>query len=159
MLERLLHLAESTPAGLERALSGLASPDCQWRASHPMNEMTGNAAAAARIWGPLQAAFPDIERRDSILVAGRYRQETLVAAIGHYCGTMKQDWLGIPATGKTVFLRYGEVWQIGPDCRAVQASVIWDILDVMRQAGYGRSAPREGSRGCGPARSPPTACG
>lgn len=133
--KRLSSLAEAGASGLEGALSGLASPDCAWRAAHPMNEMQGTAAAAARIWLPLFAAFPDIERRDTIFVAGRYQGKTFVAAVGHYCGTMKGDWLGIPATGKTVYLRYGEVWQIGDDGRVVQANLLWDVLDVMRQAG------------------------
>ena len=133
--QKLIHLAEAGASGLQQALGKLAEPACQWRAAHPMNEMLGNAMAADRIWSPVFTAFPDLERRDQILVAGRFQDKTHVAAIGHYCGTMKRDWLGIPATGKTVWLRYGEVWQIGNDGRAVQATLLWDVLDVMRQAG------------------------
>lgn len=147
---RLSRLAESGPAGLSRAMVELAAPDCHWRAAHPMNEMSGHDAAAARIWGPLQAAFPDLERRDSILVAGRYQGRLHVATVGHYCGTMRGDWLGIPATGKTVWLRSGEVWQIGEDGRTVQANLIWDVLDVMRQAGVWPLAPSLGVEGMWP---------
>lgn len=142
--QRLCRLAEARASGLEAALNTLTAPDCNWRAAHPMNEMQGTADAAARIWSPLFAAFPDLERRDTILVAGCYQEKTYVAAIGHYCGTMKRDWLGIPATGKTVYLRYGEVWQIGKNGRAVQANLLWDVLDVMRQAGVWPLAPSLG---------------
>lgn len=133
--ERLSSLTEAGGSGLEGALRTLAAPNCEWRAAHPMNEMHGTAAAAARIWSPLFTAFPDLERRDSIFLAGRYQGNIFVAAVGHYCGTMQREWLSIPATGKTVYLRYGEVWQIGADGRVVQANLLWDVLDVMRQAG------------------------
>lgn len=146
----LSRIAEAGRGGLASALDALAAPECRWHAAHPMNEMSGNDAATSRIWGPLQAAFPDLERRDSILVAGRYQGRTYVAAVGHYCGTMRDDWLGIPATGKTIWLRYGEVWQIGQDGRAVQANLIWDVLDVMRQAGVWPLAPSLGVEGLWP---------
>lgn len=128
-------LAGANPSKLEDAISRVASPDAQWRASHPMNEHVGSGQALAQVWRPLKAAFPDIERRDTIFVGGTYLGRTYLAAVGQYCGTMRGDWLGIPATNKTVYLRYGEVWQIGPDGRAVQANLLWDVLDVMRQAG------------------------
>lgn len=155
--QRLGFLAEAGAAGLSNALEKLTAPDCEWRAAHPMNEMRGSEAATARIWLPLFSAFPDLERRDAILVAGRYQGKTLIAASGHYCGTMKGDWLGIPATGKTIWLRYGEVWQISDDGRVVQANLLWDILDVMRQAGVWPLAPSLGVEGMWP--SPLTADG
>lgn len=148
--QRLTELVEAGSSGLQAALNKLSTPDCAWRAAHPMNVMRGATAAAANIWAPLFAAFPDIERRDTIFVAGRYKTKTFIAATGHYCGTMTGDWLGIPATGKTVFLRYGEVWQIGDDGRAVQANLLWDVLDVMRQAGVWPLAPSLGVEGMWP---------
>jgi predicted ester cyclase len=148
--QRLSMLAETGLGGVTKALDTLAAPDCQWRAAHPMNEVSGNLAATAGIWEPLMKAFPDLERRDSILVSGCYQGRTYVAAVGHYCGTMRQDWLGIPATSKTVYLRYGEVWQIGPDGRALQANLLWDVLDVMRQAGVWPLAPSLGVEGMWP---------
>lgn len=140
----LMRLAEAGPEATAAALGDVAAEGCQWRVAHPMNGLAGNAAALARVWGPLKAAFPDLERRDTVFVAGVYQGRTLVAATGHYCGTMRGDWLGIPATHKAVYLRYGEVWQIGPDGRAVQANLLWDVLDVMRQAGVWPLAPSLG---------------
>lgn len=149
--QRLAQLAEAGTGGMAKALEMLAAPDCQWRAAHPMNEMSGNLAAASGIWGPLMRAFPDLERRDNIFVAGQYQGRTYVAATGHYCGTMRHDWLGIPATNKSINLRFGEVWQIGPDGSAVQANLLWDVLDVMRQAGVWPLAPSLGVEGMWPA--------
>jgi predicted ester cyclase len=149
-LDRLRRLAEAWPSDLAERLDRVAAPDCHWRAAHPMNEMTSTAAAARTIWQPLAAAFPDLERRDTLFLAGTWQGRTFVAATGHYCGTMRGDWLGIPATGKTIFLRYGEVWQIGPDGRAVQANLLWDVLDVMRQVGVWPLGPSRGVEGMWP---------
>ena len=140
----LQRIAESPVDRLETELTALAAPDCQWRAAHPMNEVTGTAAALAQIWQPLKQAFPDLERRDTIFLAGTYQGKTLFAAMGVYCGTMRGNWLGIPATGRTIYLRFGEVWQLGADGRVVQANLLWDVLDVMRQAGVWPLGPSMG---------------
>ncbi|MCL4188111.1 MAG: ester cyclase [Rhodobacteraceae bacterium] len=155
-LRRAIHaglcaLAEAPAAGTEAALARLAAPDCTWRVAHPMNEVAGSGAALRQVWLPLKAAFPDLERRDSILLGGSYLGNRFIAAAGHYCGTMRGDWLGIPATDRVVFIRYGEVWRIGEDGRATQASLLWDVLDVMRQAGHWPLGPAMGDEVTWPA--------
>ena len=142
--DRLRALAAAPADGLEAALAALATPDAHWRAAHPMNEMQGNAAALHAIWKPLKQAFPDLERRDLVFVAGRYEGRTQLAAMGHYCGTLRGDWLGIPASGKPMTLRYGEVWQVDQAGRVVQATLLWDVLDVLRQCGIWPLAPAKG---------------
>ncbi len=141
---RLCALAEAPEAGLAAALERLAAPSCAWRLSHPMTAAEGTVQALAAVWVPLRRALPDLERRDALFVGGSYQGRQYLAAVGHYCGTMRGDWLGIPATGRTLWLRYGEVWQIGPDGRAVQANLLWDVLDVMRQAGVWPLGPSLG---------------
>lgn len=141
---RLNALAEAPLEGLDSALSALAAPDCRFRAAHPLNEMTGPDAALASIYHPLKAAVPDLERRDTVFVGGVYRGRTMLAATGHYCGTWRADWLGIPATNKTLYIRYGEVYVLDADGRVVEANLLWDILDVMRQAGVWPLAPSLG---------------
>ena len=89
---------------------------------------------------PLKRALPDLERRDLIFVGGRYRPQDLVAAMGHYCETFRRDWLGIPATGRPVYLRYGEVHRVEGG-QIVQSSCLWDVLDLIPRfsAARGRS--------------------
>lgn len=132
--DRLVQLAEATDDRLPDAVAALARNDAQWRVAHPINHCAGNAKALARAFGPLKRALPDLERRDVIFVAGTYQGRRYLAAVGHYCGTMRHDWLGIPATNRPIYLRYGEVYEIDPDGAVVQASLLWDVLDVMRQA-------------------------
>ena len=103
----LSRLAEAESGDIFGHLSEIFSPNVQWRSSHPLNEMTGLAEVENKVWQPLKAAFPDLERRDSIFVGGEYEGRTYIAAIGHYCGTFRHDWLTIPATGRPVWIRYG----------------------------------------------------
>lgn len=48
---------------------------------------------------------------------------------------MTADWLGIPATGDTVYVRIGEFYRV-EDSKIVEARILLDLVDVMRQAGY-----------------------
>ena len=143
--EALRRLAEDTPSNVEALLDAIYSPEARWRGSHPLNEMTGREAIAARVWRPLLHAFPDLERREIILVGGRsaVNGQAMVASVGHYCGTFARDWLGIPATGGTAYLRFGEVHQVA-DGRIVETTALWDLLDLMRQAGVWPVAPSLG---------------
>jgi hypothetical protein len=143
--QRLNYVAEAPTGYIELALNDLARPDTTWRVAHPINALASNAAAAASAYGPLKAAMPDLERRDVIFVGGTYQGRTYLAAVGHYCGTMHNDWLGIPATNQPMYLRYGEVYEVDTEGRVIVATLLWDVLDVMRQAGVWPLAPMLGS--------------
>ncbi len=142
-------LAAARPAEIAARLADLCHPEIDWRGSHPLDEMRGLAAVEARVWAPLLRAFPDLERRDLIVTGGSYEERDYVATIGHYCGTFREDWLTIPATGRPVWIRYGEVHRVR-DGRIVQSNCLWDILDVMRQAGFRPLAPALGAEGMWP---------
>ena len=133
--DALSAVAEASPATLAAHLATAYHPDATWRGSHPMNEMAGVEAIAAKVWRPLLESFPDLERRDLILAAGRFDGREYVATVGHLCGTFRRDWLTIPATGRPVYLRSGEVHEV-EDGRIRHSTVLIDVLDVMRQAGH-----------------------
>jgi predicted ester cyclase len=114
-------------------LAGLYHADIDWHGPHPINSQRGAAAVIAKVWSPLFAACPDLERRDEIVLAGGFKDQVWVAAMGHHCGLFQHDWLGIPATGMTLNIRYGEFSRMQDD-RIVECFTIFDLLDVMRQA-------------------------
>src|SRR5918997_1523650 len=68
----------------------------------------GLAELEARVWRPLRAALPDLERRDDLFFAGHWQDRSWIGATGHYVGTFRAPWLGIPPTGKALALRFGE---------------------------------------------------
>jgi predicted ester cyclase len=142
-------LAEDGPGAIGDHLAALYDASAEWRGAHPMNEMRGTEAIEAKVWAPLLRAFPDLERRDLIVTGGSYGDRDYVAMIGHHCGTFRADWLGIPATGRPVFIRYGEVHEVRGG-RIVQSNCLWDILDVIRQAGLWPIAPSLGTEGMWP---------
>jgi predicted ester cyclase len=143
VLDALRAVAGSGPAQLDRNLAAAYHPDAHWRGSHPLNEMTGIDAIGATVWRPLLDSFPDLERRDTLLMGGAYNGEW-VGAVGHYCGTFRRDWLSIPATGRPIYLRYGEFHRI-VDGKIAQSTVLIDVLDVIRQAGFWPIAPSLGT--------------
>ncbi len=149
LLNALAMLAEAAPGEVGARLAAIYHPDAEWRGAHPLNEMRGTEAVAAKVWTPLLRAFPDLERRELIVTGGEFQDRDYVATVGHYCGTFRADWLGIPATGRPVYLRYGEVHEIR-DGLIVQSSCLWDILDVIRQAGFWPIAPSLGTEGMWP---------
>ena len=137
-------IAEATPATIERRLVEAYHPNASWRGSHPMNEMTGIDGMAANVWRPLLHAFPDLERRDTILIAGNWRGHDMVGTVGHYLGTFREDWLTIPATGRPIYIRYGEFHRM-VDGRIAETTSLIDVLDVIRQAGFWPIAPSLGT--------------
>ncbi|MGI9433666.1 MAG: ester cyclase [Geminicoccaceae bacterium] len=152
--KRFLHkalydLADVTPRSLRSRLGAIYHEKAKWRGSHPLNEVRGVEAIEDDVWRPLQRSFPDLERRDLILVGGPYQGRDYVAALGHYCGTFRKDWLTIPATGHPVYLRYGEVHQV-KNGKIVESTCLWDFLDLMRQAGFWPIAPSLGVEGMWP---------
>ncbi len=139
----MAELADSKAETLKECLKKIYADDAHWRGSHPLNELNGIEAIHDTVWAPLKRSFPDIERRDLIVNGGEYLGSQLVACMGHYLGTFSEPWLGIPATGHPVFIRYGEV-HVLKDGKVVQSSCIWDVMDVMRQAGFWPIAPSTG---------------
>ncbi|HZG26471.1 MAG TPA: ester cyclase [Chitinophagaceae bacterium] len=144
-VKRLLdNLANATPGTLDQCLSEAYHGNAEWRGSHPMNTATGLEAIKEKVWSPLINSFPDLERRDNIILGGNFKNNDLVGMMGHYAGTFTNDWFGIPATGGLIYLRYGEIHQV-VNGKIAQSSVLVDVLDVIRQAGFWPFAPSLGS--------------
>lgn len=127
-------IADARSAGLEAAVADVFTPDAQWNGCHPIGQFKGAADLAAGHFGPLKASFPDLERRDDVFIAGTFQGKCWLSATGHYFATFEQDWLGIPATGQWASLRYGEMYRLDGG-RIAEAFVIYDVVDLMRQAG------------------------
>ena len=82
-------------------------------------------------------AFPDKHANDLVRVA----EGDWVAGAGHQDTTFANSWLGIPATGKKIRIRYMDFWRIATDestgeRKLAENLVLIDILEVLQQAGY-----------------------
>ncbi|MDE2790723.1 MAG: ester cyclase [Paracoccaceae bacterium] len=133
-------------------------PEADWWGSHPFNERKGTEAIDA-VRSQLRKAIPDVERDDSLFVAGRSlgdpRPESdpegdiIVAWMGHYRGTFREPLVGIPPTGEVVHLRCCEAHRICDD-HIIRSHVLFDFLDLMRQAGHWPISPSLGREGLWP---------
>ena len=132
--------------------------DALFYASHPFNEMQGHKSILA-FWASLRTAFPDIERRDSIFVAGYAKPDSrtpqheegrcLVASMGTYQGRFQSEFCGIAPTGGVVHLRFCEVHHVEAD-KIVHSYVMLDILDLLHQLGKWPLVPSLGYEGMWP---------
>lgn len=138
-------------AAARGALDALLTPDAPVRMSHPFGTATGPAGFWDTALAPLIAAWPDLERRDMIVVAGDTPEGAdWVGACGHYIGTFARPWLDIPPTGHLAHIRYHEFFRF-EDGRVTEVQALWDIPEVMMQAGAWPMAPQLGRAWAAPA--------
>ncbi|MFC6642720.1 ester cyclase [Sulfitobacter profundi] len=68
---------------------------------------------------------------------------------GHYFGTFLSPWLDIPPTGHLTHMRFHEFYRFERG-KVVESQAIWDIPEVMMQAGAWPMAPSLGREFCVP---------
>jgi predicted ester cyclase len=131
-------------APVRRALAQLFSENATINLCHPLGTMHGTDELYAKAYAPLLHAWPDLERRDWIVIEGQTEAgETWIGCGGHYIGTFSKPWLDIPPTGHVVSMRFHEFYRV-QDSRVVEMQAIWDIPEVMMQAGAWPAAPSLG---------------
>lgn len=132
------------------ALASAAAPDAVFRLSAPIGDSIGADAYYDAAYADLLTAWPDLERRDYIVVAGQDEHGLdWVGCGGYYTGTFLAPWLDIPPTGHQVTMRFHEFYRIEND-KIVEMQAIWDIPEVMVQANAWPLAPSLGREGLVP---------
>ena len=130
--------------GVRAAFEAALSPDVVCHFAHPIRDMTGPDALWVRAYASLFDAIPDLERRDDIVVAGHTEHgDDWVGCGGYYTGVMTGPWLDIPPTGHQVHMRFHEFYRIA-DGKVAEIQALWDIPEVMMQAGAWPMAPSLG---------------
>lgn len=114
-----------------------------FRGFYPLPRLDGVAALARELWQPLKRAVPDVRRETMIFLAGESHGRSWVCGTGHFAGTFAQPWLGIPATGQPLRIRFGEFCAVEGDT-ITEIHLLVDLVDVMRQAGHAVLPPDNG---------------
>ena len=133
----LTALAESSERARPGNLDAVFAQDAVCDVAYPVNRLRGLEEIAAGLYGPLSNALSHMRRRDEIFIGGRNRRAqggTWVASVTHYVGNFDAPLFGIPPSGHLVFLRSGEFYRI-ENGRVVEAKILLDLLDLLRQAG------------------------
>ncbi len=130
--------------GVRAALHGVCAPDVVFRLAFPFETTTGVDAYFDKVYTPLVAAIPDLERRDHIVMAGPTPEgDDWIGCGGFYCGTFRAPWLDIPPTGHMMHMRFHEFYRV-VDGKIVEMQALWDIPEVMMQAGAWPMTPSLG---------------
>ncbi|MFO1176305.1 MAG: ester cyclase [Paracoccaceae bacterium] len=138
-------MADFAEKPVRAALDVLIDPGAAVRLCHPFGTVTGPAALYETAYAPLLAAFPDLERRDELLVAGATKAGSVwLGAMGHYVGTFARPFLDIPPTGHLAAFRHHEFYRFD-GARVVEVQAVWDIPELMMQAGAWPMAPQLGA--------------
>ena len=119
---------------LLRVLDGICAPDTMFHLCDPFGDSIGAEAFLKNALAGLSAAWPDLERRDYIVMAGSDDHgHDWVGCGGYYTGTFLAPWLDIPPTGLPVAMRFHEFFRI-VDGKVLELQALWDIPEVMMQA-------------------------
>ena len=122
-------------SGAQDAVVGCFAKGATVRLAFPFETLSGGAGFWGAALAPLLAAWPDLERRDHIAITGTDGEGAVwVGCCGHYLGTFVAPFLGIPPTGRPVSMRYHEFFRV-EDGKIVEMQALWDIPEVMMQAG------------------------
>jgi len=123
---------------LETTLTALTTPNYHWRGMHPFYEQRGARNVVSEFWAPLKTSLTSLQRREDIFFAGQniYANdgEIWTCSMGHFLGLFDEDWLGISATRKMLFLPYAEFHRVEGD-KIAESALFIDIIRVMQQAG------------------------
>ena len=133
--ELLKKIAQSNTANLKQNVDNAYHEDAMIKAFHPINEIHGINEIIEVLWRPLLHSFPDLERRDNIILGGSFQNRVYVSTVGHLTGTFINPWLGVPASGKTIHLRICEVHQIENE-KIINSHILIDVMDFIRQSGF-----------------------
>ncbi len=132
---------------LEGQLGAVFAPDAEIQLAFPFENVPG-PTALFEIYRALAHAVPDLERRDTIVIAGAGADGDLagnwVGCAGFYTGVFERPWLGIPPTQQPVTMRFHEFFRLEEN-RVVEMQALWDLPEVMLQASAWPLSPSLGA--------------
>ena len=123
---------------VDEVLKAHTGTDYSWKGVHPFNELNSIDKVAEKFWRPLMQSFTSLQRRQDVFFAGKDRgrngDRNCVVSLGKFLGLFDHAWLGIPATGRIVFIPYVDFHTL-VDGRISDSCCFVDIFSVMQQAG------------------------
>lgn len=129
---------------LSDVVDNLFSNDAVVQLGYPFETLPSAGDLANDVYPALVEAIPDLERRDHIVMSGpTHRNSNWVGCCGYYTGSFENPWLGIPPTHQAVTMRYHEFFRIEHN-QVCEVQAIWDIPELMLQAGVWPLAPSLG---------------
>lgn len=110
--------------------------DMIWHGPPGFGDIPGIEGFKYEVLKPFYKTFPDYHVKDEIQVANG----DWVAATGILTGTPQDEWMGIPASGESIVMRYSDFWRV-ENGKLAENWVMVDDLGVMLQLAGRASAP------------------
>jgi len=129
--------------GLQAAMREVFSARSDIHLAFPFEDMSGPDELYERAYRPLIEALPDLERRDYIVMSGPAETGDWVGCAGSYIGVFEHAWLDIPPTLHPIVMRFAEFFRVDGG-KVVEMQALWDIPQVMMQAGAWPMVPSLG---------------
>ena len=132
------------PQEVKDTLEKLFHDDAIVHLCFPFEDLDGAIGLFSEAYEPLFRAIPDLERRDTIVIAAPTAEnDNWVGGCGYYTGTFVLPWMDIPPTGHQVAMRFHEFYRI-VDNLVVEVQALWDIPEMMMQANAWPMSPSLG---------------
>ena len=129
---------------LQAILADLCAPDMVAHLAEPWGDLHGPEGLVDGAFVPLAAAMPDVERRDTIVMAGHDEAGACwVGCAGAYVGTFARPLFDVPPTGHMAHLRFHEFFRFEAG-KIAEIQALWDLPELMIQAGAWPLAPSLG---------------
>ncbi len=110
---------------------------------YPLNEFIGIDDFKEKFWKPLFSSFPDLERREQLVISGAFRDKIQVGTISTLSGVFKETWLGMKPNNKMINLKCCEIHEL-KDNKIIDSYILIDLIDLLIQTG---TNPLNNSRG------------
>lgn len=147
-------ILDETPTDkIQNIVHSTMATDVIWYGFAPLNHLEGMAAFCQDFWQPLKQAFPDLKRESHIFMGGKSNGRVdgnidldgkmWVSGTGYFHATFTHDYLGIPAAGEKVRIRWGEFCRI-ENSKIVEIYFQIDLIDLMQQVGIQVLPPSKG---------------
>jgi predicted ester cyclase len=138
-------LQNTHPERLYEVIDPVISRDVRCFGPDPIDGLEGSTALIKDYWLPLLRSFPNLKRQVHLFCGGRSNGladgdiskdgRLWVSGTGFFSATFQEDYLGIPASGKRVDIRWGEFYRLDGG-KVVDFYFLLDLVDLMQQAGY-----------------------
>ena len=110
-------------ANVEQTGSVLFSDASVTNASHPINEGRVRDGYVSDVIKPIFNSFSGLQRQNYIVIGGEYLGHEWVTSTGYFYGHFEKPLLGIPASGKLAYLRFGEFHKV--ECGQITESFVF----------------------------------
>ena len=74
IIEKMKSIAESSLTTISNNLLNAYHSDVEWRGFYPLEDLKGLEALEIKLWRPILQAFPDLERRNNIVIGGDFNK-------------------------------------------------------------------------------------